>query len=61
MKICIEDGFFEKEDGLELNDIMTNVYKSFLHKVVHNEMDANVANEKINKYLLNMIKKYRIK
>ncbi|WP_028828980.1 TetR/AcrR family transcriptional regulator [Proteocatella sphenisci] len=61
IKKCIDEGFFTKEEGIELNDIMIYVYESFLYRVIHDEIDPAEANEKINKYLSNIIKKYRIK
>ena len=61
IKKCIDEGYFTKEDGIELNDIMTYVYESFLYRVIHAELNPAEANDKINKYLSNIIKKYRIK
>ena len=61
IKKCIDEGYFTKEDGIEMNDIMTYVYESFLYRVIHDELDPGEANDKINKYLSNIIKKYRIK
>ena len=58
---CVDEGYFTKEDAIELNDIMTYVYESFLYRVIHAELDPVGANDKINKYLSNIIKKYRIK
>lgn len=61
MKKCIEEGYFTKEDGLELNEIMVYVFESFLYRVIHDQLDSEYANQKIVKYLHNMIQKYRKK
>lgn len=61
MKKCIKEGFFTQEDGSELNSIMVYVFESFLYRVIHDQLEPNIANERINKYLSNMIEKYRIK
>ena len=59
MKKCIEEGYFVKEEGLELNEIMVYVFESFLYRIIHDQLDPKIANQKINKYLHNMIEKYR--
>lgn len=58
---CIKQGYFKEEEGYELNDIITYIYESFLYRVINHDLDSDVAYEKINKYLSNLIEKYRIK
>ncbi|MGB5823250.1 MAG: TetR/AcrR family transcriptional regulator [Proteocatella sp.] len=58
---CVKQGYFKEEEGYELNDVITYIYESFLYRVINRDLDSDIAYEKINKYLSNMIEKYRIK
>ncbi len=58
---CIKEGYFEEKEGYELNSIITYIYESFLFRVIHHQLDAHEADKNVNNYLINLIKKYKLK